>query len=295
MKSKRKILFHIDVDSPLRLLEFYQANGVKYDQSDLEDFYDTAYKRIFAFLDKLAVKASFFVVGKEIEDSVKIQDIVRKAHSLGHEIENHTYSHPFGLAEMNEEDINSEISKCSEVIRSITGRRPVGFRAPGYSINDQVLNILKNKGFRYDSSCFWSVMIPALKYGKRILLKGNIKNDGFGYVDHRLPHDPYEIISGLIELPIPRTKLTGLPFYNNFNLWAPEIYSSAVSKNIKRMALVYLFHAIEFVDMYDNIPEELSDHPNIKMPLEVKLARSEKIVRELLKRYVPVLSGEFNV
>ncbi len=293
MKNKRKILFHIDVDSPLRLLEFYQVNGVKFDQTDLENFYETAFERIFDFLEKLNVKASFFVVGKEIEGTEKMQNVVGKAHSLGHEIENHTYSHPFGLSGMPAEEITEEIVRCSDIIEKITGRRPAGFRAPGYSINEKVLNILNDKGFKYDSSCFWSVMIPALKYGKRILLKGNIKNDGFGYVDHKLPHEPYEIIPGLKELPLPRLKCSGLPFYNNFNLWAPEFYSSIVSKTIKRNIMVYLFHAVEFVDMSDHIPKELSDHPNIKMPLTVKLARSEKTVKELLKRYEPAISGEF--
>jgi peptidoglycan/xylan/chitin deacetylase (PgdA/CDA1 family) len=293
MKNKRKILFHIDVDSPLRLLEFYQVNGVKFDQADLEDFYETAFGRIFEFIAKLDIKASFFVVGKEIEGSERIHNIIRKAHSLGHEIENHTYSHPFGLAEMEVEEIKREITKCSELIHSITGRRPVGFRAPGYSINNKVLEILKDEGFKYDSSCFWSVMIPALKYGKKILLKGNIKSDGFGYVGHRLPHEPYEIMPDLAELPLPRLKFSGLPFYNNFNLWAPAFYSSIVSKTIRRKTLVYLFHAVEFVDMSDNLPKEISNHPNIKMPLKVKLARSEKIVRELLERYEPMLSGGF--
>ena len=295
MKIRRQLLVHIDVDSPLRLLEFYKVSDVKFDQTNLENFYETAFERIFAFFDKLSIKGSFFVAGKEIEHNETIHNIIRKAHSLGNEIENHTYSHPFGLAEMPKDSIIEEIDKCSDIIEKITGRKPVGFRAPGYSISDNIINILKNKGFKYDSSCFWSVMIPALKYGKKIFLKGDIKNDGFGYVNHKLPHEPYEIIAGLTELPLPRLKFTGLPFYNNFNLWAPGFYSSIVSRTIRRTSLLYLFHAVEFVDLSDNIPKELSNHPNIKVPVKVKIERSEKILRQLLKRYEPTLSGEIDV
>lgn len=298
MKSieKPKLLIHIDVDSPLKLLEFYQKKGVNFEQKDLEKFYEISFNRAFDFFDKHKLKATFFVVGNELENSPAIQKVILKASSLGHEIENHTYSHPFGLTTLNDEEIISELLKCNEIIRNITSINPVGFRSPGYSINTNIINILKNNGFRYDSSGFWSIMNPILEYGHKFLFKGGLKNEGFGFVTSKLPHEPFfpennnwQKKSGntgnFIEIPLPRTRLSGLPFYNNINLWTPKLYSSIISKTIKRKKLVYLFHAIEFMDITDNLPPELSVHPNLKTPLDVKLERSGKIINDLLKRY----------
>jgi hypothetical protein len=67
-----------------------------------------------------------------------------------------------------------------------------------------------------------------------------------------------------------------------------KFYSHLISKFIKRKHMVYLFHAIEFIDMSDNIPLELSIHPNIKIPVSKKMERSGKIINKLLERYNPV-------
>lgn len=293
---KRKIIFHIDVDSPAKLLDFYQLNNVKFDQADLDFFYETSFNRIFNFLDKLGIKASFFIVGEELNGSERIQNMIKKAHLSGHSIENHSYTHPFGLANLNDEEIAEEITRCNDIIFKITGRRPEGFRAPGYSIDTRIINILRKCGFKYDSSGFWSVMNPILAYGHKYLFKNGLKNEGFGYVSAKLPHELYtpdekdwQIKSdqngSFIEIPLPRTKFFGLPFYNNINLWAPAPYSWFIANTIRRHDLVYIFHAIEFVDLSDRIPNELSSHPNIKIPVKDKMLRSEKIVRMLLKRY----------
>jgi len=303
-EDKPKLLIHIDVDSPLKLLDFYKISYVKYELCELESFYETFINRALEFFEKYNIKVSFFMVGNELETSEKIKKLVLKTHELGHEIENHSYSHPFGFATLSNEEITKEITECSDIIYGITGEKPVGFRAPGYSIDTNVINILKNCGFKYDSSGFWSVMNPVLEYGHKFLFKNGLKNEGFGYVTSKISHEPYPIdISDwlkkdlsskeFLELPLPRTKLIGLPFYNNINLWALKLYSYMISKFIKRKQMVYLFHAIEFIDLSDNVPAELNIHPNLKMPLRKKIERSDKIIQSLLKRYEPVTTRQF--
>lgn len=298
--EKHKLLIHIDVDSPLKLLDFYKIKNCKFSLSDLESFYEISFERIFDFLENSKLKASIFVVGEEIEKSEKIQNVIKKAHLLGHEIENHSYTHPFGLSELTDSQITNEIVKCSEIISRITGRKPVGFRAPGYSINTKIINILKENGFKYDSSGFWSIMNPILEYGHKFLFKNGLEDKGFGYVSWDLPQEPYqpsnvnwqtkaETSEDFLEIPLPRTKFFGLPFYNNINLWAPAFYSYFISKTINRNKLIYLFHASEFVDMTDTIPKELECHPNMKLHVGIKIRKSEKIVKNLLKRYTPDL------
>jgi len=295
-RDKPELLIHMDVDSPLKLLDFYKISNAKYELCELESFYETFLNRALEFFEKYNLKVSFFMVGNELETSEKIKKLVLKTHELGHEIENHSYSHPFGFATLSNEEITKEITECSDIIYRITGEKPVGFRAPGYSIDTNVINILKNCGLKYDSSGFWSIMNPILEYGHKFMFKNGLKNEGFGYVTSRIPHEPYPTdlndwlkknlsSKDFWEIPLPRTKFSGLPFYNNINLWAPEFYSKMISSTINRKKIVYLFHAVEFIDLSDNIPVELSVHPNIKIPESKKMERSGKIINKLLERY----------
>jgi len=297
--GENELIIHVDVDSPVKLFDFYQIGGIKYDQSDLESFYETFLNRTFEFFEKYNLKVTFFMVGNELENSGIIRNLILQAGNLGHEIENHSYSHPFGLAGLSDDEITAEINKCSDIIFKLTGLRPVGFRAPGYSINTKIINILKENGFKYDSSGFWSIMNPVLEYGHKFMFKNGLKNEGFGYVTGKIPHEPYFTDQNdwlrkdnsdghFLEIPLPRTKFFGLPFYNNINLWAPDLYSNIISKTIRRKKLIYLFHAIEFVDLSDNVPSALSSHPNLKKPALLKIEQSGKIISNLLKRYRPV-------
>ncbi|MCX8489592.1 MAG: polysaccharide deacetylase family protein [Cyclobacteriaceae bacterium] len=294
MKETPQLLIHLDVDSPRKLLDFYQIKNIEYDQNSLDEFYRVAFDRAMGFFSDLGIFASFFVVGNELT-SHSIKSTILQAHELGHEIENHTYSHPFGLANLSHDQREQEIVKCSEVIHQITGRKPIGFRSPGYSINTEIVNHLERLGFTYDSSGFWSIMNPVLKLSHKFLFKNGLKNEGFGHVTSDLPKFPYwpdqsnwlkaSWTRSLIELPLPRTPFFQLPFYHNFNLWAPSVYSDLISKSIQRPYMVYLFHIIEFMDMQDSIPKELAVHPNLSRSVKTKLTQSKSIVNNLRKHY----------
>jgi peptidoglycan-N-acetylglucosamine deacetylase len=302
LKSKH-LLVHLDVDSPLKLLDFYQIKGVRYDPERLDKFYKTAWARALEFFDRHNIKVTFFVVGDELEKSECIKKIIRDAHNSGHEIENHTYSHPFGLATLPAGSIVDEIKKCNEIVKTITGRTPIGFRSPGYSISTEIINLIDELGFRYDSSGFWSIMNSVLHASHKFLFKGGLKNDGFGRVTRQLPKRPYipsytdwlktSKDRNIMELPLPRTSLFGLPFYHNFNLWAPAIFADTTSRWMSTPCLVYLFHIIEFMDLTDDIPGELAAHPNLKTKVSDKIKASDKIISNLLKRYSHVTTADF--
>jgi len=303
-KDSRKILIHVDVDSPLKLFDFYKLNGIEYSIEQLEKFYSISWSRALDFFEKLNIKATFFVVGNEFESNQIIRDVILNASNRGHEIENHTYSHPFGLAHLSDDIIKEEVEKCSILIKNLTGKDSIGFRSPGYSINTNVINVLEDLNFKYDSSGFWSVMNPLLSITQRFIFKNGINHADFGGVSMKLPHNKYvpcrdnwliktKVKRDFNELTLPRTSLLGLPFYNNFNLWAPFIYSKIVSKSIKRDNIVYLFHIIEFMDMSDDIPKELIIHPNLKIDTYKKMNRAQIILTNLMKRYEFIETRKF--
>jgi peptidoglycan/xylan/chitin deacetylase (PgdA/CDA1 family) len=84
-------------------------------------------------LDLLAarhLKATFFVVGQNAADH---PDILRRAVREGHEIANHSWSHP-NLGKMSDEAVRRELQKTDDAIAAAIGKRPTLMRPPYGSI-----------------------------------------------------------------------------------------------------------------------------------------------------------------
>jgi polysaccharide deacetylase family protein (PEP-CTERM system associated) len=105
-------------------------------------------------LDLLArrgVKATFFVLGSVAErHPVLVERIV----SAGHEVASHGFSHR-RVFDLDEVSFAEELARANAALERAGAPRPIGFRAPEWSINDRTpwgLAVLARAGFRYDSS-----------------------------------------------------------------------------------------------------------------------------------------------
>src|SRR5205807_3010828 len=84
-------------------------------------------------LDLLAahhIKATFFVIGENVAEH---PEIVARAARDGHEIGNHSWSHP-NLAKMSDDNVRSQLRRTDDAIRGATGNRPTLLRPPYGSI-----------------------------------------------------------------------------------------------------------------------------------------------------------------
>lgn len=93
----------------------------------IDDGPSTETMAMLDLLDVHAAKATFFVVGDRAAAHPElIREIVRRGHGIG----NHSASHPaamfwaLGAARM-----RAEITRCQDILRSITGTAPIWFRA----------------------------------------------------------------------------------------------------------------------------------------------------------------------
>src|SRR5436309_9002479 len=87
-------------------------------------------------LDILAahhIKATFFVIGENVAEH---PEIVARAAREGHEIGNHSWSHP-NLAKISQESVRSQLQRTDDAIKSATGSRPTLMRPPYGSITDR--------------------------------------------------------------------------------------------------------------------------------------------------------------
>ncbi len=143
------------------------------------------YTRIMSLLRKYNVKATFFVLGKVIEE---FPDIIKELIEEGHEIGCHSYSHT-ELFYLNEKNFEKEIHDCIGLLTPF-GKNYSGFRAPYFSIDKRswwALDILKNNNFLYDASIY----------------PGDSKRTGV--VGYR--KDIHKMDSGLWEAPVSTFKL----------------------------------------------------------------------------------------
>jgi peptidoglycan/xylan/chitin deacetylase (PgdA/CDA1 family) len=84
-------------------------------------------------LDLLAehhIKATFFVIGQNV---IEHPEIVARAVQEGHEIGNHSWSHP-NLGRMSDETVRLQLRRTEEAVQSAAGVRPVLMRPPYGSI-----------------------------------------------------------------------------------------------------------------------------------------------------------------
>jgi peptidoglycan/xylan/chitin deacetylase (PgdA/CDA1 family) len=86
--------------------------------------------RLLDLLAKHHIHATFFVVG---ENAAEHPEILQRAVREGHEIGNHSWSHP-NFAKMSEESVRSQVKRTEAAIVSATGTRPTLLRPPYGSI-----------------------------------------------------------------------------------------------------------------------------------------------------------------
>ena len=99
-------------------------------------------------LDLLAahhIKATFFVLGELVEEHPEI--VVRAARE-GHEIANHSWSHP-NLGKMSQESVRSQLQRTDDAIRNAIGKRPTLLRPPYGSITEREKRWIHDE-FGYD-------------------------------------------------------------------------------------------------------------------------------------------------
>lgn len=108
-------------------------------------------EKILEVLDKYSLKGTFFLTGKWAESN---PEYTRDINNAGHEIFNHTYSHP-DLATVTDEKIIDELETGNEKISEITGETTKPFFRPPYgSRNLHIREIAESIGYQ---DVYWTI------------------------------------------------------------------------------------------------------------------------------------------
>lgn len=138
---------------------------------------------ILETLDKYNIKATFFLCGFWAE---KYPDIVKRIDAEGHQIGNHTATHPH-MNKLSSQQILDELKKYDDILESIIGKRSTLFRAPYGEYNDNVITTVRNAGYEViqwdidtvdwreerSAETILNSVLPKLKSGSIILSHNN--------------------------------------------------------------------------------------------------------------------------
>lgn len=106
--------------------------------------------RLLDVLARHEAKATFFLVGKYVRQR---PDIVRAIVAAGHEIGNHTYTHP-NLIFLPRRRVRQELEDCNKALADELGQKPVLFRPPFGGRRPAVLSVARDLGLK---PVMWSV------------------------------------------------------------------------------------------------------------------------------------------
>jgi peptidoglycan/xylan/chitin deacetylase (PgdA/CDA1 family) len=98
--------------------------------------------RLLDVLQKHGVKATFFMLGGMVQER---PEIARAVASAGHEIGNHTYTHP-NLIFCSRAQVEAQIRTCTEILTDTIGAHSSLFRPPFGGRRPEVLAIARRLG-----------------------------------------------------------------------------------------------------------------------------------------------------
>lgn len=97
---------------------------------------------LIAILANENVKATFFVTGEFCD---KYPEDVKKLYNAGHEIQNHSDTHPH-VKGMNLNDLIEDTKTCNKKIETLTGEKPTLYRSPYGEYDDKLVTTIEGIG-----------------------------------------------------------------------------------------------------------------------------------------------------
>lgn len=254
------------------------------------------YLEVFA---RHRVKATFFVVGSDLSSPVG-RRLIRDITAAGHEVGNHSFSHPYEMARLGRDRVADEVGRAHDEIAAAAGVPPVGFRAPGYDLSAVMLEELAKRSYLYDSSIFPAPAYYAAKAVVMGALRLAGRRSGAVMTDPRAliaPTDPYRPATGapwrrgqspVVELPVAVTPRLRIPAIGTNLLLAPTAVRARLLDGMRgRRFFNFELHGIDLVDAdLDGIPAALvARQPDLRATLTTKQRALEATLDRLALDY----------
>lgn len=206
-----------------------RATGNRQERPSVDESYIKECTRgILTELEKRGTRATFFVLGEVAE---AVPEIVKEISRRNHEIASHSHAH-VPICSVPRRDLMLSIQRDLDLLENLSGRRPIGFRAPYFSVRRHdgwFLEALSESGLQYDSSVVptWTPI-----YGIPFAQKGPYYPD-FADISKIAPR------GRMLELPISVWpswgRFPGLPMGGGFFLrfWPTPAVITVLKRNLR--------------------------------------------------------------
>lgn len=262
--------------------------GAHLDERALRAVPVVALERLCELFDELSIPATFFAIGRELEEVPGAAEALGRAALAGHEVASHSWSHDYALARSAPEAIALDLERAEKAIEAACGVAPRGFRAPGYTLSPALLAAVRGRGYLYDSSLLPSPAYYAAKAAAMALhaLRGRKSASILGgpgqLFRSRRPH----WIDGVRELPVATLPLLRVPIIGTVLTAAPERAAALLLRAAGAGGHVNLeLHGIDALDPGDGIPATVAAaQAAARVPAARKLARLRGAIAAVKER-----------
>jgi hypothetical protein len=246
-----------------------------------DSVFETGLRAALDMFAENGIRATLFAVSRSLDDPRK-RALIEEAVAAGHEIASHTATHP-DLRLLGRDEKRRELRESRERLSSELGVPVDGFRAPGYRIDRESIELLAEAGYAWDSSAF-----PTARFADHLevpvesLTRPTLEFAG-------LP---------IAELPLPDHRPAPMPFNPSYSILIGMPYLRwGVRRAARRgLPLVLLFHLIDFArplgrDTVSGLSQRvltLSTHSQAR-----KLRRCQAVLDALDRRFDVVHTTSF--
>jgi hypothetical protein len=305
-KEKPFASLSLDLDNQWSYMKIHGDEG----WDKYPSYFDIFIPHILDLLDELRLKITFFIVGKDTE-SEENGKYLRMITNRGHEVGNHSYNHESWLQSYSYEKIEKEIIDAEEAIEEATGQRPRGFRGPGFSWSLDLLKVLEERGYLYDSSTLPTFLGPLARmyyFSKSGLSKEekSARKELFGKFSEGFRKlKPYYIRLGgekkIMEIPVTTIPIFRLPFHlsyliyiSNISLTIMKLYlnTAILLCKLTRTPINFLLHPLDIIGS-DKI-KQLAFFPGMNISSKRKVEILREVISKLKMKYNIVNMSEYN-
>jgi peptidoglycan/xylan/chitin deacetylase (PgdA/CDA1 family) len=217
---------------------------------DRDYLYDVALRNLLTLFDYYKIKATFFIVGRDILELKSCVNFCSKVINEGHKIGNHSFNHPINFGELNSIERKAEILDAHNIILEKLNYNCKSFRAPGYGVSNNDLFLLAKNGYIYDSS-----ILPGFATLIMKLYVVHIKNfrkksfcvwENF-FASTKSKKYRFEDKLNIWRIPISILPFLRLPFHTSFLFSLSLAYTkfSIAMLKINKNHKIILFHGLD--------------------------------------------------
>jgi len=290
-----KVCISVDMDDYQDYQRLVDPGGAPAGHS----FYDDAVPRFLELFERWNIRATFFMIGRDAaraSNRIRVREII----ASGHEVANHSHSHPYNFRSLSRASKVAEIEQADAAISDVTGVRPVGFRTPSMEVDAETVSILADHGYLYDSSIFpgpfmWLFML----YGKVFVRHAEYSLGSFWaptasstpYVPdetrlHRRADPGARGAASVLEIPVSLVPGTGVPFYGTLmRMLGPGLFDLGVRMSRRRPVLHYLLHLFDLAEFAgSSLDAGLQKSPGVGLSFERRSAFTAHAMETLAQK-----------